>query len=410
MPSATVPSKRPSVFWLIESRPSSLTWARPSPPQRNQPQLDLTDQEPVYAEAAAAKDRGIRMSTVKARWAARPRPGLPDAQEWSAKLALAITQTLTGQRPAAQATRRKCALAMVRTKSCLNLRRRPSDLDTLAVPQRLQPSNLARTCGTKVCDLKLVDAALGVAILPTSRRSFRPLRGAQDYRCDCLISALLEVGDGGRNSARVQPAGVARVRSVRRGDAPGRAGRAGSDRQPPWQRTGAPGDRASRGRCRRCGPAFVSDGRSRRAVYNCANPPYHRWLSDWPRLASALLAASEPTEALLAPRQQPVRLRPGSGRAAHVLAVDDSGELRELIQLRLLGAPVATGAPVGGRGPTGAFACGRVGDAPGDGTLLATPKIRPFFPSSSTLPPEARSMASGSISLRATGGALWTGT
>jgi Family of unknown function (DUF6459) len=105
MPTATAPSKRPSVSWLIESRPPSLTWARPSPPQCNQPQLDLTDQEPVYAEATAAKDRGVRMSAVKARWAARPRPGLPDAQEWSAKLALAIIQALTGQRPAAQLNR-----------------------------------------------------------------------------------------------------------------------------------------------------------------------------------------------------------------------------------------------------------------------------------------------------------------
>jgi hypothetical protein len=105
MSTATTPSKRPSVSWLIESRPPSLTWARPSPPQCNQPQLDLTDQEPVYAEAATAKDRGVWMSTVKTRWAARPRPGLPDAQEWSAKLALAIIQTLTGQRPIAQLNR-----------------------------------------------------------------------------------------------------------------------------------------------------------------------------------------------------------------------------------------------------------------------------------------------------------------
>ena len=105
MPTATAPSKRPSVSWLIESRPPSLTWARPSPPQCNQPQLDLTDQEPGYAEPTVDNDRGVRMSTVKTRWAARPRPGLPEAQEWSAKLALAITQALTGQRPAAQATR-----------------------------------------------------------------------------------------------------------------------------------------------------------------------------------------------------------------------------------------------------------------------------------------------------------------
>ena len=105
MPTATAPSKRPSVSWLIESRPPSLTWARPSPPQRNQPQLDLIDQELGYAEPTADNDRGVRMSTVRARWAVRPRGGLPDAQEWSAKLALAITQALTGQRPAAQLNR-----------------------------------------------------------------------------------------------------------------------------------------------------------------------------------------------------------------------------------------------------------------------------------------------------------------
>jgi hypothetical protein len=105
MSTTTTSSRTSSVQWLIESRPPSLTWARPSPPQRNQPQLDLTDQDPVYAEATAAKDRGVRMGAVKARWAARPRPGLPNAQEWSAKLALAIIQALTGQRPAAQLNR-----------------------------------------------------------------------------------------------------------------------------------------------------------------------------------------------------------------------------------------------------------------------------------------------------------------
>jgi hypothetical protein len=105
MSKTSTPSRPPRVQWLIDSRPPSLTWARPSPPQRNQPQLDLIDQEPGYAEPTADNDRGVRMSTVKARWAARPRGGLPDAQEWSAKLALAIIQALTGQRPAAQLNR-----------------------------------------------------------------------------------------------------------------------------------------------------------------------------------------------------------------------------------------------------------------------------------------------------------------
>jgi nucleoside-diphosphate-sugar epimerase len=35
------------------------------------------------------------------------------------------------------------------------------------------------------------------------------------------------------------------------------------------------------------------------ALYNCANPLYHRWLTDWPPLASALLAAAERGGAVL---------------------------------------------------------------------------------------------------------------
>jgi hypothetical protein len=45
------------------------------------------------------------VSTVRARWAARPRRGLPDAQQWSTTLALALIQALLAQRPVAQAIR-----------------------------------------------------------------------------------------------------------------------------------------------------------------------------------------------------------------------------------------------------------------------------------------------------------------
>ena len=34
-------------------------------------------------------------------------------------------------------------------------------------------------------------------------------------------------------------------------------------------------------------------------IYNCANPPYHRWATDWPPLASSLLGAAETTGARL---------------------------------------------------------------------------------------------------------------
>jgi nucleoside-diphosphate-sugar epimerase len=36
------------------------------------------------------------------------------------------------------------------------------------------------------------------------------------------------------------------------------------------------------------------------AIYNCANPQYHRWLSDWPPIARSLLSAAEGSNAVLA--------------------------------------------------------------------------------------------------------------
>ncbi len=34
-------------------------------------------------------------------------------------------------------------------------------------------------------------------------------------------------------------------------------------------------------------------------IYNCVNPPYHRWATDWPPVANALLAAAEKSGAVL---------------------------------------------------------------------------------------------------------------
>jgi len=36
------------------------------------------------------------------------------------------------------------------------------------------------------------------------------------------------------------------------------------------------------------------------ALYNCANPPYHHWATDWPPLAASLLTAAETSGAVLA--------------------------------------------------------------------------------------------------------------
>ncbi|MFC5996578.1 NAD-dependent epimerase/dehydratase family protein [Pseudonocardia hispaniensis] len=39
--------------------------------------------------------------------------------------------------------------------------------------------------------------------------------------------------------------------------------------------------------------------RGAQTLYNCANPPYHRWATDWPPVAAALLGAAERTGAVL---------------------------------------------------------------------------------------------------------------
>jgi hypothetical protein len=107
MSTNTASSRTSSVQWLIESRPPSLSWSRSSAPPSNQPPLDLADHESDAAEAAAPARRGVRVSMVKARCAARQRPGLADAREWSITLALAIIRTLLGQRPIGQAIHSK---------------------------------------------------------------------------------------------------------------------------------------------------------------------------------------------------------------------------------------------------------------------------------------------------------------
>jgi hypothetical protein len=105
MPTATTSLRTSNIQWLIESRPAGLTWPRSSPPQPNQPPLDLVDHGPDLAEPMATNDRGVRVRTVKAYWATQPRQGLPDAERWSTTLALAVVQALLGQRSVAQLNR-----------------------------------------------------------------------------------------------------------------------------------------------------------------------------------------------------------------------------------------------------------------------------------------------------------------
>lgn len=84
------------------------------------------------------------------------------------------------------------------------------------------------------------------------------------------------------------------------------------------------------------------------AVYNCANPLYHRWPTDWPPLADALLAAARATGAVLVamsnlygygpvdePMTEETPLRPSSVKGGvrarmwvQMLAAHEAGQVR----------------------------------------------------------------------------------
>jgi nucleoside-diphosphate-sugar epimerase len=84
------------------------------------------------------------------------------------------------------------------------------------------------------------------------------------------------------------------------------------------------------------------------ALYNCASPQYHRWLTDWPPIAKALLTTAERTGAVLAtvsnlygygpvagPMTEQTPLRPASAKAAvrvtmwqDALAAHEAGKAR----------------------------------------------------------------------------------
>jgi hypothetical protein len=88
---------------LVESRPPGRSWrvAETSVVGPDQPRLDLIG----TAELARPSGREAMSTVVRARWTVRPRPGLPDAGEWAAALALAVFQALLAQRPIAQLNR-----------------------------------------------------------------------------------------------------------------------------------------------------------------------------------------------------------------------------------------------------------------------------------------------------------------
>ena len=93
---------------LVDSRPPAVSWLPASPPtalapSADQPPLELGDPDPVETGQPAAP--GVRGTVVDARWAAQPRPDLPDAAAWSTSLVVAVVQVQLAQRPVGQLNR-----------------------------------------------------------------------------------------------------------------------------------------------------------------------------------------------------------------------------------------------------------------------------------------------------------------
>ncbi|MDO8363200.1 MAG: NAD-dependent epimerase/dehydratase family protein [Actinomycetota bacterium] len=59
-------------------------------------------------------------------------------------------------------------------------------------------------------------------------------------------------------------------------------------------------------------PALAAAAEGAAAIYNCANPPYHRWPTDWPPIHGSLLAAAERTGAVLVMMDNLYAFGPGS--------------------------------------------------------------------------------------------------
>ena len=108
------------------------------------------------------------------------------------------------------------------------------------------------------------------------------------------------------------------------------AGAVGSDHRPPARRRAASrsGSSAAAGPARSIRassaspptpPTPTGSARSRTgavAIYNCVNPLYHQWFTDWPPIADALRTAAERSGAVLVDSRQPLPVRSGH-RADH---------------------------------------------------------------------------------------------
>jgi nucleoside-diphosphate-sugar epimerase len=83
------------------------------------------------------------------------------------------------------------------------------------------------------------------------------------------------------------------------------------------------------------GAAIASLSAGAAVIYNCANPPYHRWPTDWPPIARSLLGAAERSGAVLVT----VSNLYGYGPARAALGVEAYDEAHPMTEETPLAAP-----------------------------------------------------------------------
>lgn len=97
-------SRQPHARVPNDSRPPGRVWAQSAQPaHHNQPSLAF--EAAGSASGKAPNPSGHRVFVVASPWWQAQPSTLPDARTWSASLALALAETLQGQRPVGQLTR-----------------------------------------------------------------------------------------------------------------------------------------------------------------------------------------------------------------------------------------------------------------------------------------------------------------
>lgn len=126
---------------LIDSRPPALTWVSAAPPLGSAGPLgrqpSLLDED--AAPAAAPRPDGGRYVLMEGCGSPAPAPGLPDPAQWSAVLALAIGQVLTGIRPVSQLDRWLNDRVLADVRCAVRQRQRAEDRAAGGVSTRKAP-------------------------------------------------------------------------------------------------------------------------------------------------------------------------------------------------------------------------------------------------------------------------------